>query len=277
MVSTPSILCMVITLLISLILPLVIILVLCIKRKIHIIPVLVGAGVFFLFQMILRIPALQIGASLSPEFAEFISTPVLGGLFLGLTAGIFEEFGRYIGYRTLLRRRNAWTDGLAFGLGHGGIEAILLVGLSYVNNLIYAFIINSGNWGTVSALLPAETALQMYNALVYTPSYQFLIGGVERIFAMTIQIALSLLVLYGIRKRRFVYVLLAVFLHLLVDSPVVFLMQKVGIWWTELYVFVCALAALVYIIYSRKAFAKLDDTQPAMQSHPVPDVPAQPE
>lgn len=275
MVSTLSIVFMAITLLITLVMPMVLVLVLCIKKKIHIIPVLVGAGVFFLFQMILRIPALQIAASVSPAFQQFVSSPILGGLFLGLTAGIFEEFGRYIGYRTLLKRRNAWKDGVAFGLGHGGIEAILLVGLGYVNNLLYAMVINSGKWDAIAAVLPQETAQQVYTALVNTPAHMFLVGGVERIFAMTVQVSLSILVLYGIRKRRFGYVLLAVALHCVLDSPLALLTQNFGMLGTELYVMLCAVASLVYILYSRKSFAKLDEMQQQEPNQPVLDQPGQ--
>ncbi len=275
MVSTLSIVFMAITLLITLVMPMVLVLVLCIKKKIHIIPVLVGAGVFFLFQMILRIPALQIAASVSPAFQQFVSSPILGGLFLGLTAGIFEEFGRYIGYRTLLKRRNAWKDGVAFGLGHGGIEAILLVGLGYVNNLLYAMVINSGKWDAIAAVLPQETAQQVYTALVNTPAHMFLVGGVERIFAMTVQVSLSILVLYGIRKRRFGYVLLAVALHCVLDSPLALLTQNFGMLGTELYVMLCAVASLVYILYSRKSFAKLDEMQQQEPNQPVLEQPGQ--
>ncbi len=269
MVSSASILFMVITLLIALVLPLVLVLVLCIKKKIHIIPVLVGAGVFFLFQMILRIPALQIAASISPKFQQFVSSPILGGLFLGLTAGIFEEFGRYIGYKTLLKRRDAWRDGVAFGLGHGGIEAILLVGLSYVNNIVYSLLINSGQWEAISAVLPGQAAQQLYTSLVETPSHHFLIGGMERLFAMTVQIALSILVLYGIRKRRFGYVLLAVGFHFVLDSPLALLNKQVGIVGTELYIMLCAVAALVYILYSKKAFERLENTEQTVSPQPV--------
>ncbi len=275
MVSTLSILFMVVTLLITLVIPVALVLVLCIRKRIHIVPVLVGAGVFFLFQMILRIPALQIATSISPAFQQFVASPILGGLFLGLTAGIFEEFGRYIGYRALLKRRNTWKDGFAFGLGHGGIEAVLLVGLGYVNNLLYAIVINSGQWDAIAAVLPQETAQQVYEGLVNTPAHMFLIGGVERIFAMTVQVALSILVLYGIRKRRFVYVLLAVALHCVLDSPLALLTQKFGMLGTELYVMLCAVVALVYILYSRKSFAKLDEMQQPELDQPILEQPGQ--
>lgn len=257
-VGTPSLLAMAATLVLSVLLPLAVIIVLLVRKKIHVIPVLVGAAVFFVFQMILRIPALQIAAQLSPGFARFIATPIAGGAFLGITAGLFEEFGRYAGYRLLLKRRTAWSDGFAFGLGHGGIESILLIGMSYVNNLLYSVVINTGGWGELAALLPQGTADQIFAALTGTPPYSFLLAGVERVFAITIQVAFSLLVLYGVRTKRFRYVLLAVALHLLVDGPIALLSTHFTIWGAELYVALCAAAALVFILRSRAMFERLE-------------------
>lgn len=46
---------------------------------------------------------------------------------LSLTAGPFEETGRLLIMSHLLRRPR-FADGVAFGLGHGGLEAAALVG-----------------------------------------------------------------------------------------------------------------------------------------------------
>lgn len=257
-VSAMSLLCMSISLLITLVMPIVLVVVLCVRRKIHILPVLIGAAVFTVFQLIIRIPALTIASQLSPEFKAFTGDPLWGGLFLGLTAGIFEEFGRFIGYKVALKKRTGWNDGLAFGLGHGGIEAVTLAGLAFINNIIYALMINTGNWGLIEKALPADQAKQLFESMVNTPSYMFLVGGMERIFAMTIQVALSILVLYAIRRRKFIYVLLAVLLHLVVDSPIIFLMQQTGVWGTEAYAMICAIASAIYIVCSRKVFARMD-------------------
>jgi uncharacterized membrane protein YhfC len=48
-----------------------------------------------------------------------------------LTAGVFEETARYIAYRFLLKEHNM-ENGLIYGVGHGGIESIMLVGVNVV-------------------------------------------------------------------------------------------------------------------------------------------------
>lgn len=286
-VSGLSIFCMFVSLFITLVLPIAIVIILCVKRRIHIAPVLVGAAVFFVFQTLIRIPALTFASQAWPAFAQFTNDPLWGGLFLGLTAGLFEEFGRFIGYKAALKKHTGWNDGFAFGLGHGGFEAITLAGLSYVNNIIFALAINSGAWDTIAAALPAETAKSLFDSLTGLSPATYLVGGMERLFAVTIQVALSILVLYAIRRRRFVYVLLAVLLHAVVDSPMIFLISNTGIVGTELYAFICAVAGAVYIVLSRRVFARMDaqeqpeavpqgvtapsdDAQPSTDETPLP-------
>jgi hypothetical protein len=62
------------------------------------------------------------------------------------------------------------------------------------------------------------------HALITTPSWYFLIGGVERILAVILQISLSVLVWFAAKKKnRIYYYPLAIVLHLIVDAGAVIL------------------------------------------------------
>lgn len=37
-----------------------------------------------------------------------------------------------------------WADAVAFGIGHGGVESILLVGLSQISNVVTSILIQTG-------------------------------------------------------------------------------------------------------------------------------------
>jgi uncharacterized membrane protein YhfC len=37
----------------------------------------------------------------------------------------------------LLKNKLSWQNGIAFGIGHGGIEALVFVGSAYVNNIVF--------------------------------------------------------------------------------------------------------------------------------------------
>lgn len=137
--------------------------------------------------------------------------PYVYALYGACAAAVFEEFGRLIGFKTILKRKKSWKDGLGYGLGHGGIEAIIIGGISNINNLIYSLMINSGSLDALKAKLPVGTVDQIKNAIINTPSYMFLLSGFERLFAFTLQIALSILVLYSVKNGKYRYFIYALF------------------------------------------------------------------
>ncbi len=47
-------------------------------------------------------------------------------IFLGLSAGLFEEGARYLMYRYWTKEARWWGQGVLLGAGHGGAEAIIL-------------------------------------------------------------------------------------------------------------------------------------------------------
>lgn len=53
-----------------------------------------------------------------------------------LTSGIFEEGARWIVMRYWAKGVRTWPTGVAFGLGHGGIEALLLIGMNAINGVV---------------------------------------------------------------------------------------------------------------------------------------------
>ena len=158
---------------------------------------------------------------------------LLFALYGGAMAGIFEETGRFTAFGTVLKKyRHKDFNALMYGAGHGGIEALILLGITSVNNIIYSVLINTGN--TVSlisnlsgdALKQVETAI---DSLITYPSYMFLLGGVERIFAVCLQLSLSVLVWFAVKNRqqRYLYPV-AVCIHLIVDAVTVIISQSVS-------------------------------------------------
>ncbi len=260
MVSNLSIFFMFISLAIVFALPIGLAIYIIKKEKASFKAVMVGALVFFVFQMLTRIPLLQV-LSQQTWYFKMASNVVLLGIFLGLTAGLFEEIGRFLGFKLLLKNKLSWADGIAFGIGHGGIEAILLVGLSFINNIFYSLSINSGVFdSSIAPNLSSDVAYLIKTQLTNTPAHLFLAAGVERIFTIALQIAFTLLVLYGVKKKDFKYVILAIFLHFVVDSPLPLLMSSgLNIWVIEVFVGICAAIALYYIMKSKEIFRRSFD------------------
>jgi len=264
MVPILSILLMVVSLLICFGVPIV--LAVCFKKK-----GLSTWGVFFIgmlgfviLQVVIRIPILQLITTQS-WYISLSQNLLYLSLFLGITAGLFETVGRFLVFKLLLKKRRTYGDGLMAGLGHGGIEAILLVGLTYINNIVFSIFINMGIsdmlLGASSKLPEAQAGLEAtVTALTHTPSIHFLFGGIERILTIIFHMALSLLVLEGIkRKKAFLYMFFAFLIHALLDFSAVYLgLNGVNIMLIELIVLGVALIGLWYILTAKKRFLALD-------------------
>src|SRR5215467_9912701 len=67
-------------------------------------------------------------------------------LFIGLlfawalSSGLFEEVGRYVGYRVFMgREEKTWSKAVMYGIGHGGAETILQNGIGQIVPVVLGF------------------------------------------------------------------------------------------------------------------------------------------
>lgn len=224
MVPMPTIAACVITLLVSLVLPIAVLIRFAAKHKHQgiVSAWLLGACGFFVPQFLIRMPVLAFLQRQS-WFAVFAQNSLfLYAFTLAFTAGLFELAGRFA-VAKLLQGKLTWKRSLAAGLGHGGIEAILLIGITYVNNLIYIAMINTGYFDTLipqaAGLGAAAGQLELvWTQLAGTPPVIFLLAGFERLLAMTGHAAMSALVCYGAAHKKLgICVLLCLLLHTLMD------------------------------------------------------------
>ncbi len=183
---------------------------------------LLGAAGFFVFQVILRIPLLNL-LSGSQAFLSFASGHyVLYCLILAFTAGLFEVAGRYAAAR-LMGAGLSLEKGVAAGMGHGGIEAVLIVGMTYVNNLVYILMINTGSFDgfveqTARLGVDVSSLLAVKETFLTSGPAVFYLAGYERILTMIFHVGLSLLVCYYVkRKKDITGILLCLLLHTAVD------------------------------------------------------------
>ena len=199
---------------------------------------LVGAVTFFVSAMvlerILHLLVLQSGAG-----AVIQGSIWLYALYGGLAAGVFEETGRFLAFRFMLRGRRARITSLAYGIGHGGIEAFLIAGLTMASNLILGLIYSHG--GSIpSEIVPAV------ESLLDIPATMFLWSGFERLTAMALHIALSILVFASVHtNRRWLYPA-AVLTHAAVDFAAVISNAYLPVAATEFLVMALTAAALLW-------------------------------
>jgi len=175
-------------------------------------------------QVLIRIPLLEYMQVHSTTYLMVSATqPLLFAIVIRLSAGVFEELARFIMMHFFMKQRD-WQSVFLFGVGHGGIEAVLFVGIS------------------------ALTMVLSLTANVY--NIDFFIGGIERFFSILLHIGLSIIVLQGVIQRKFFYIVLAILIHGFVDAMVgvlpLFMSPNTALISIEVSVAIIALAVFSY-------------------------------
>ena len=195
-------------------------------------PFFIGCGVFFVMVLMLEAAIHRIVFQLAGE--ALTGSVILYAVYGGLMAALFEETGRYIAMRFLVKPMD-FPNAFMYGAGHGGVEAMLLCGVASISNIASAVMINSGTMSAQLASLDAKKAADTA-ALGTTPSLTFFAGGVERIIAVVLHLSLSILVFQSIRKKSRKDLLNAYLFHFVIDSLAVLLSAVASVWVVELVV-----------------------------------------
>lgn len=95
----------------------------------------------------------------------------------------------------------------------------------------------------------SSSFLAIKEQLIGTPSYMFLLIGLERVSVFFIQIALSLLILYGIKiKKPAIFVLGAMIIHTLINSiPLIFKGLEFSIFLTEGFIVLVGILSIIVV------------------------------
>lgn len=206
---------------------------------------LIGAGTFLMFAMVLEqiLHTLVLGVlGLNAETNEWLYY-----LYGACAAAVFEETGRIIAMKCVMKKRLNFQNAFMYGAGHGGVEAILIGGLANINGFINMLMINNGTMQASLALLPEEKQAEAFtqiSALVTTPESYFFASGIERLSAIILQIGLSLIIYKGLKESRKAIAAMAYALHFLVDFVTVVSAPRLSIWVIELIVFVFAVVVM---------------------------------
>jgi uncharacterized membrane protein YhfC len=213
----------------------------------------IGAGTFILSQ----VGHIPFNAWLTSLFQQDVLpapptawTPIFNAVVLGLSAGVWEETARYLMMRFWARQVRSWRTALAFGAGHGGIEAILLGVL-----VLWAFVQMFALRGVdIAAVVPAGqvgTLRTQMAAYWSAPWYLTLLGALERVFALVHHLAFSIVVLQVFTRRNPAWLVLAIFYHAALDALAVWVAGQFGFLAAEGALAILSLLALAVIFALR--------------------------
>ena len=223
--SAPTIIGAVLECFLAVLLPVVLIIVWKVKTKARLVPFWVGCAVFPVFALILEGGAAMVITLIDKKTFGLLGKPLPLYLFSAAMAGIFEETGRLVGMITLMRKYKDRRDAVTYGIGHGGIESVLLIGGSAALTGFVALITNTGMLEIFTSQYSAElkrTFLESVRTMTENGFGVYMLGFFERISAIILHVSLSVLVFSAVRQKGRLWLYpLAVFLHFAADCTVI--------------------------------------------------------
>jgi uncharacterized membrane protein YhfC len=178
-----------------------------------------GALVFLVFQLLTRVPIVTVLQATVLRHLLLTSTAFtwIWLAILAITAGLFEEVGRYVGYRLLLRREpKTWSKAVMFGLGHGGLESIVVVGGQIVLSAINTVVLSTINVNSLPAA-QRQGVIQLFAAINAEPFWLPGLSAWERLWTIPLHVALAVMVVQVFRRQQMSWLFLAILFHALVD------------------------------------------------------------
>ena len=194
------------------------------SRQLSALAVAAGAAVFIVMVIVLESTMHYYLLIANPvSKALFEAQPLLFAVYGAGAAALFEESGRYAAMRMIARRAGRPSTPLAYAIGHGGTESIL-IGINAGTIAILGYLIMTNQ--AQSLHLDAATQAKITDMLKGASLQAGLLGGVERMSAFAIQLGLSYLMWSAVTLKRTSLGLSAVAAHFLIDFPAALAQKK---------------------------------------------------
>ena len=185
--------------------------------------------------------------------SRFINGNTAAFVLYGITmAGVFEECGRHIVLKYIMKKNRTRENAVLYGIGHGGIEILAVLLPAMITYLAAAVLFSGGDTEnalktlniteeTAAAALPSVQAAAVFDYSMMAMNIE------ERVFAMFLHIGLTVIVYYGVINRKKIFLPLAILLHLLMDTfPALYQREIIPLWaveawaavWTAVVIFI---------------------------------------
>lgn len=229
-------------------------------KRTSLIPVFTGMLSFFISVFILEnlFHSIMIGHD-GPIKSFLTGNGIIYGIYGGLAAGLFEETARFVSFK-LLKRHTARKTAICYGLGHGGLEVIIILGISMAFNIVTLITVNSVGIDTMaSSLSPgqAQSLRETINAIQSITPFTCIAALIERLAAMAAQISLSVFVFAAARREMFILYPVAILMHAFLDFPAGLYQSGIipNMWIIEAIV---VLIAMIYAFAASKLYRNLN-------------------
>ena len=181
-------------------------------------------------------------------------------LYGTIMAGVFEECGRHIVLKHIMKKNRTCENAVLYGIGHGGIEILAILLPTMITYLVIAVLFSQGDVEhTLSSLeITEETAAAALPSIQAAAAFDYAMMAmnvIERLLAMLLHIGLTVIVYYGVINAKKAYLPMAVLLHMLMDTfPALYQRGAVPLWSVEVW---AAVWTAVIVFIAGKLYRKM--------------------
>ena len=185
--------------------------------------------------------------------SRFINRSTVAFVLYGIAmAGVFEECGRHIVLKYIMKKNRTRENAVLYGIGHGGIEVLAILLPTMITYLVIAVLFSRGDveYALSSLKITEETAAAALPSVQAAAAFDYAMMAmnvIERLLAMLLHIGLTVIVYYGVISAKKAYLPMAVLLHMLMDTfAALYQRGVVPLWSVEVWVAVWT-AVIVFI------------------------------
>lgn len=238
----------------GILLPVLIVLVRKAKTKAKLAPALIGAGTYIVFGLVLATfmnSAIMDIGGVSDFFAGHTAAYAVYG---GLISALFEEGGRFASFRyILLGKFDQRRDAVSYGIGQGGFECVVTLGLTSLFYLLLALSVNSGvpQEQLIASLGGDAASLDAVLAFLNSVNAATLISAVfERAAILLANVGLSVLMQKAVQTKQTVLAAACVLIHIVLYSAVMLMANAENLMLCEALLLAVTAAAVFALLRS---------------------------
>ncbi len=212
------------------------------KQQTKISWLIVGAVGFIVSARVLELGVHLVCIVTDNPISRFINGNTIAFVLYGIImAGVFEECGRYIVLKYIMKKNRTPENAVLYGIGHGGIEILAVILPAIITYLAVAVLFSAGDMENALSTLKIteETASAALPSIQATAAFDYgmmAMNVIERLFAMFLHIGLTVVVYYGVVTLKKNCLLAAIILHMLMDTfPALYQRRVVPLWAVELW------------------------------------------
>ena len=212
------------------------------KEQVNILYLIAGAVGFIVSARVLELGVHYLCIVTDNPVSRFINGSTAAYVLYGtVMAGIFEECGRHIVLKYILKKNRTRENAVLYGIGHGGIEILAVLLPSMVLYLVIAILFSAGNTGEALAALKIteETAAAALPSVQAAAAFDYplmAMNVLERLLAMLAHIGFTVVVFYGVKNAKKAFLPLAILLHMAMDTfPALYQRDVVPLWSVEVW------------------------------------------